>query len=61
MGSGTPDEWRSEFAGWKALGASHITLNTAFSAVHHRRIAGTTLAEHLAAIAAYRSAVQDLL
>jgi probable F420-dependent oxidoreductase len=61
MGSGTPDDWRAEFAAWKELGASHITLNTAFKARHHRRITGTNLAEHLTAIEFYRDAVQDLL
>jgi hypothetical protein len=60
MGNGTPDDWRAEAAAWKELGASHITLNTAFKTRHHRRIAGTSLAEHLAAIESYRDAVQDL-
>jgi probable F420-dependent oxidoreductase len=27
-GTGTPDEWRRTFEGWKELGATHITVNT---------------------------------
>jgi probable F420-dependent oxidoreductase len=27
-GTGTPDEWRQTFEEWKALGATHITVNT---------------------------------
>lgn len=61
MGGGTPDDWHAEAAAWKELGASHITLNTAFKTRHHQRIIGTSLAEHLAAIEAYRDAVQDSL
>lgn len=61
MGGRTPDAWHKEAAAWKEIGASHITLNTAFKTRHHQRITGTSLAEHLAAIESYRDAVQDLL
>ena len=27
-GTGTPDEWRATYDEWKALGATHITINT---------------------------------
>jgi probable F420-dependent oxidoreductase len=27
-GTGTPDDWRAAYAEWKALGATHITVNT---------------------------------
>ncbi|NHZ71101.1 MAG: TIGR03619 family F420-dependent LLM class oxidoreductase [Proteobacteria bacterium] len=61
MGDSTPDEWRREVHAWVALGVSHITLNTAFHVGHHKRIRGTTAAEHLEAISTYIDAVGDLL
>ena len=56
-GAGTPDDWRREAAFWKQAGASHITLTTTFNRRHHRRIAGHTAADHLAALERYREAV----
>ncbi len=61
MGDATPDDWHAEAAAWKELGATHLTLNTAFKTRHHRRIAGASLEEHLIAIESYRDAVEDLL
>ena len=60
-GSGTPADWRKEVAFWKSAGASHICLTTTFNRRHHHRIAGQTLADHLAALRAYRDAVADAL
>jgi probable F420-dependent oxidoreductase len=60
-GSGTPADWRKEVAFWKSAGASHIALTTTFNRRHHRRIAGKTPADHLAALRAYREAVTDAL
>lgn len=60
-GAGTPKEWRDEVAYWKRQGASHITLFNAFARRHHRRIAGTTPAEHLAAMRDFANAVGDAL
>jgi probable F420-dependent oxidoreductase len=60
-GSGTPDDWRNEAAFWKNAGASHICLSTTFNRRHHRRIAGHTAADHLAALRAYRDAVAEAL
>ena len=61
MGSKDPEAWRDEVKGWRECGATHLTLTTAFSAYHHERIEGTTLAAHLDAIKRYREAVADLL
>jgi len=60
-GAGAEADWRREFQWWKAAGVTHVTLNSAYGRNHHRRIAGRTLAEHLAAMKQYRDAVADLL
>ena len=60
-GAGSEADWRKETAFWKAAGASHICLTTTFNRRHHHRIAGHTLADHLAAAKRYREAVGDLL
>jgi probable F420-dependent oxidoreductase len=60
-GSGDENDWRREFQFWKAAGVTHITASTTFSNPHHKRIAGRTAADHLAAISRYRTAVADLL
>jgi len=59
-GEGTPDEWRAEFKQWKALGVTHITLNNTFTRGVRQRIAGRTMAAHLAAMRGYFDAVKDL-
>ncbi|MGH7102532.1 MAG: LLM class F420-dependent oxidoreductase [Acetobacteraceae bacterium] len=59
-GAGDEQDWRAEFRFWKAAGVSHVTLNNAYGRNHHRRIAGRTLAAHLAALRRYRDAVGDL-
>lgn len=60
MGEGSTPTWRDEISRWAELGVSHVTLNTAFDVAHHNRIEGTTLAQHLEAVAHYIDAVGDL-
>jgi len=60
-GNATEADWRKEVAFWKQAGVSHICLTTVFNARHHHRIAGKTIADHLAAMRRYRDAVADLL
>ena len=60
-GAGGPDEWREEFLYWKGVGVTHITLNSTYARGPHQRIAGRTVADHLAAMKSYHSAVADLL
>jgi probable F420-dependent oxidoreductase len=54
-------DWRKEVSFWKQAGVSHICLTTTFNRRHHHRIAGKTIADHLAAMRRYREAVADLL
>jgi probable F420-dependent oxidoreductase len=60
-GKGGEDDWRREIAFWKDAGVTHATVHTTYASSHHTRIAGKTAAEHLAAITAYKKAVQDLI
>jgi probable F420-dependent oxidoreductase len=60
-GAGTEEEWRREIAFWRSAGVTHITAHTSFNSGHHKRIEGRTLADHLAAITRYRTAVAELL
>jgi len=60
-GSGTPAEWKTDAAFWKKAGASHLCLTTTFNRRAHRRIAGHTMADHLAALRQYRDAIGDAL
>ncbi|MSP05526.1 MAG: TIGR03619 family F420-dependent LLM class oxidoreductase [Acetobacteraceae bacterium] len=60
-GAGGPKEWRDEVAYWKRQRVSHITLFNAFARRHHRRIVGTSVADHLTAMRAFRDAVGDAL
>jgi len=60
-GIGAEAEWREAVRFWKSLGASHLTLATYSGRGHLRRIAGRSLADHLAAIKRYWNAVADLL
>ena len=61
VGAGGEADWREEAQFWKRSGASHLTLTTFFGRRHHKRIAGTSAAEHLAALRRYRDAVADVL
>jgi probable F420-dependent oxidoreductase len=60
-GAGNADEWRKEIAFWKNAGVTHATVHTTYASSNHKRIAGKTPAEHLAAITRYKKAVEDLL
>jgi probable F420-dependent oxidoreductase len=61
MGGGGEADWREEARFWKAQGATHLTLATYYGQGHHRGIADTSLAGHLAAIKRYHAALADLL
>jgi probable F420-dependent oxidoreductase len=61
MGSGTEADWAEETRFWKRAGASHLCLTTTFNRRPHRRIAGHTLADHLAALRRYHAAVAERL
>ena len=58
-GSGGPADWAREARFWKDAGATHLCLTTTFNRRHHRRIAGTSVDAHLAALRAWRAAVVD--
>jgi probable F420-dependent oxidoreductase len=60
-GAGNEDDWRKEISFWKAAGVTHVTAHTTYVSDHHRRIAGSSAAEHLGAITRYHAAVADLL
>ena len=61
LGDGAPEDWRREIKFWKEAGVTHVTAHTTYASNHHKRIAGHSAAEHLAAITRYREAVADLL
>ncbi len=61
MGTGTEADWAKEAQFWKAAGASHLCLTTTFNRRHHKRIPGHGIADHLAALRRYHSAVADRL
>ncbi len=52
---------REEITAWLDLGVTHITLNTAFKVGHHKRITGTSNAQHMEAINQYIDTVGNLL
>jgi probable F420-dependent oxidoreductase len=60
-GSGDENDWRREIEFWKKAGVTHATVHTTYASSHHKRIAGSSPAEHLAAITRYKEAVKDLL
>ena len=60
-GNGTEADWRKEIGFWKNAGVTHVTCHTTYASPNHKRLAGKTVAEHLAAITRYREAVADLL
>jgi probable F420-dependent oxidoreductase len=61
LGAGTKDDWRKEVTFWKNAGVTHVTAHTTYAVGHHKRIAGKTAAEHLAAVKGFQEAVGDLL
>jgi probable F420-dependent oxidoreductase len=58
---GGPDDWRQEFAYWKSVGVTHVTVNSTYARGPHTRIAGKTMADHLKAMKDYHAAVKDLV
>ncbi len=60
-GEGGPDDWRKQFLAWKEAGVTHVTVNSTYNRGPHKRIAGRTVADHMAAMKQYREAVADLL
>jgi probable F420-dependent oxidoreductase len=60
-GIGTEDDWRREIGFWKKAGVTHVNAHTSYVSAHHKRIAGKSYGDHLAAISRYRTAVADLL
>jgi probable F420-dependent oxidoreductase len=60
-GAGSEKDWREEVSFWKQAGVTHLTMNSTYGRNHHTRIAGRSMAEHLAAMRRYRDAVADLL
>src|ERR1700761_6200524 len=62
LGDLSEADWHQEAAFWKQAGASHLCLTTTFNGrARHKRIAGRTLADHLAAAKRYREVIGDLL
>jgi probable F420-dependent oxidoreductase len=61
LGADDPDQWRKDFTFWKNAGVTHVTAHTTYATGHHKRIAGKTAAEHLAAIGKFQRAVADLV
>ena len=60
-GEGGPEDWRRQFQAWKDAGVTHVTVNSTYNRGPHKRIAGKTMAQHLAAMTSYREAIADLL
>lgn len=60
-GAGDERSWAEEARYWKRLGATHLTLTNTFGRRHHKRIAGRTMADHLAAMRRFQAAVADAL
>ena len=61
LGNANPDEWRKEVSFWKKAGVTHVTAHTTYATGHHKRIAGKTAADHLAAIKGFQDTVKDIL
>jgi probable F420-dependent oxidoreductase len=60
LGSGTPDDWRRDAQFWQQAGVTHIAGHTTYNAGRHKRIAGHTLEDHIAASRSFIQAVGDL-
>jgi probable F420-dependent oxidoreductase len=61
LGSGDEAAWHRDFAFWKAAGVTHVCAHTTYASGHHKRIAGRTPADHIAAITRFKAVVADLL
>jgi probable F420-dependent oxidoreductase len=60
-GEGGPEDWRKQFQAWKDAGVTHVTVNSCYARGPHKRIAGRTVSDHMAAMKQYHAAVADLL
>ncbi len=60
-GAGNEGECREEVGFWKSIGVTHLTLANYYEGGHLHRIAGHSLADHIAAMKRYWEAVCDLL
>jgi probable F420-dependent oxidoreductase len=60
-GAGAEAEWREQVQFWKSIGVTHLTLANYYEGGHLHRIAGYSLADHIAAMRRYWNAVCDLL
>ena len=54
-------EWREDVGFWKSCGVTHLTLANYYQSGHLKRIAGRSLADHIAAMQRYWDVVADLL
>jgi hypothetical protein len=61
LGSGDEEAWRRDFSFWKKAGVTHVTAHTTYATGHHKRIAGRSVADHLAAITRFKDVVADLV
>ncbi len=59
--AGDEAQWRADVLTWKSCGVTHLTLANYYQSGHLRRIAGRSLADHIAAMTRYWNAVADLL
>src|SRR5437660_2117470 len=59
--AGEEAQWREDVQFWKSCGVTHLTLANYYESGHLRRIAGRSLADHIAAMTHYWNAVADLL
>ena len=60
LGGLEPDDWAAEAEAWRALGMTHLTVNTEFTSGRHRATPARTVDEHVAFLERYRDAVGDL-
>jgi probable F420-dependent oxidoreductase len=60
-GAGSETDWREEARFWQRAGVTHLTLTNTFARRHHKRIAGRTVADHLAVMRRFHDAVADAL
>ncbi len=59
--AGDEAQWRADVQTWKSCGVTHLTLANYYQSGHLHRIAGRSLADHIAAMTRYWNAVADLL
>ena len=57
VGGLSPEDWVAEAEGWRALGATHVAVNTEFTSGCHRASDATTVDEHLRLLERYRDVV----